>query len=633
MPATDKFAQDIGIILPLASFFLLTVLAIAKIFFYIRRRFPIRVNCWFCNRNDRIAYDLRNSFICKGCNQYNGFTTDGDYNREIPEQHFTKLNPVTNCVFSEENVYDLKKTNGLCYSCNRNQELKILQLASFVPENDDNFDLEVDQYKDSLEKAYKLCTRCERVVKRSINKVKSRFVGKQNPQEAPRKLKLVGGLLWASVGLAAVNFTAVLVNLRISQKSMELWIGEGASEALLKTFAYILALKTVFMNYVVENPISSAIFLYWKAPVDYLSSFLTFEQTDRDTYHDFKELFNISATLVTILLIVISEGRRLGVFSTLLLLWSFITLLHNHKIFIGPVDHEIVSISEFLTAILAFGLSYRCLVTPMTFKKQNLNSSFHKIYPETAQDSEEEEEELSISRNSTNNSVLNASLNSTIRPSQFPSATIYSSSPVSMLSKNTSKIDLTVPHLFQSSLNLNTLNNSHVRHRGSTNPFLTHLNLDRQTPRSIISPPRLIPNTVSEPSWVAGGFWPTSPSKSNQSPIPNTDFVPIMSRTSSQSSGFESSAPFSRENSVAKDDRASVFSEPLLKPTAVYPSMKRFTTPRPTSNLGDSFFSRPGNGLYKSTSPPHDKWGRPSVLGQRGSIFNFKKFGNDLPQL
>lgn len=37
--------------------------------------------------------------------------------------------------------------NGLCQPCNRNQELKVQQLATFEPQNDAYFDEEVEEYR------------------------------------------------------------------------------------------------------------------------------------------------------------------------------------------------------------------------------------------------------------------------------------------------------------------------------------------------------------------------------------------------------------------------------------------------------------------------------------------------------
>lgn len=89
-------------------------------FYNFRKRFPITVNCWFCNFNTKVPYNNQNSFSCPACKQYNGFTTDGEYNRDIPEQHYSKLN-ASNSNYCQKADLRLTAHNGLCDACNRNQ--------------------------------------------------------------------------------------------------------------------------------------------------------------------------------------------------------------------------------------------------------------------------------------------------------------------------------------------------------------------------------------------------------------------------------------------------------------------------------------------------------------------------------
>lgn len=88
--------------------------------YHFRKRFPITVNCWFCNSNTKVPYKNQNSFSCPVCKQYNGFTTDGEYNRDIPEQHYSKLN-ASNSNYCRKADLRLTAHNGLCDACNRNQ--------------------------------------------------------------------------------------------------------------------------------------------------------------------------------------------------------------------------------------------------------------------------------------------------------------------------------------------------------------------------------------------------------------------------------------------------------------------------------------------------------------------------------
>lgn len=100
--------------------------------------------------------------------------------------------------------------------------------------------------------------------------------------------------------------------------------------------------------------------------------------------------------------------------------------------------------------------------------------------------------------------------------------------------------------------------------------------------KQVISPSRFNFNTTVPPqqpltqaSWVAGGYWnSTSPQKKCPPVLPTIDLMPIVSRTSSQSSGFESrassvvnggtgSSGADSEGSICGDAAESVFSESM----------------------------------------------------------------------
>lgn len=76
---------------------------------------------------------------------------DGDYNCDIPSQRSSKLNKIkkNSSGFSLNGsiTSTVPPTNGLCDPCNRNQELKMQQLASFEPENDAYFNDEVQDFR------------------------------------------------------------------------------------------------------------------------------------------------------------------------------------------------------------------------------------------------------------------------------------------------------------------------------------------------------------------------------------------------------------------------------------------------------------------------------------------------------
>ncbi|KAG6449451.1 hypothetical protein O3G_MSEX006081 [Manduca sexta] len=144
-----------------------------------------RVNCWFCNNNFWVKYPDRNSWTCPKCEQYNGFTKDGDYNKQLTTANDQIMK--TPKVFQKS-----PPKNGLCKMCNINQQLKVTQLANFVPMNENKYDEEIEGYRLQLEKAYKLCSPCKKVVQIKLHKEKETLLGsklleKRTPEKKNHK--------------------------------------------------------------------------------------------------------------------------------------------------------------------------------------------------------------------------------------------------------------------------------------------------------------------------------------------------------------------------------------------------------------------------------------------------------------
>lgn len=127
-----------------------------------------KVNCWFCNENTVVPYGNRNCWDCPNCDQYNGFQSNGDYNKPIPAQYNEHLNHgVCGSLPSAVTAQTQQWVNCqmlLCKKCNNNQSVKVKQLASFIPRDDENYDEEIDAYKHHLEQTYKLCRPCQTAV-------------------------------------------------------------------------------------------------------------------------------------------------------------------------------------------------------------------------------------------------------------------------------------------------------------------------------------------------------------------------------------------------------------------------------------------------------------------------------------
>ncbi|KAL8594001.1 hypothetical protein ACOMHN_028987 [Nucella lapillus] len=144
----------------------IVIVAILIVFKKLRPLFPVKVNCWFCDRDTQVPFGNRNCWDCPHCDQYNGFTPDGDYNKPVPAQYTEEINHPVNCEPTEF----LTRSQFLCHACQRNQLLKVKQLAAFEPLNEATYDEEMSFYKRHLEKVYALCPLCDAVVKRGLER-------------------------------------------------------------------------------------------------------------------------------------------------------------------------------------------------------------------------------------------------------------------------------------------------------------------------------------------------------------------------------------------------------------------------------------------------------------------------------
>ncbi|KAF5282344.1 hypothetical protein FQR65_LT14333 [Abscondita terminalis] len=154
-------------ICPTISLFCLIILITINVYKFIRRKFSVKVNCWFCNQWTKVPYDNQNSFECPTCLQYNGFNLDGGYNRVLSAQYDERLNKN---VETTQGNGTTAAYNGLCRICNNNQQLRVFQLANFVPLSEANYDVEIEHFAKQLDKAYKLCDQCEKILKKIIQK-------------------------------------------------------------------------------------------------------------------------------------------------------------------------------------------------------------------------------------------------------------------------------------------------------------------------------------------------------------------------------------------------------------------------------------------------------------------------------
>ncbi|CAB3404193.1 unnamed protein product [Caenorhabditis bovis] len=160
----------------------------APIIYKLARPRKKTVNCWFCNKDTKVDAVNVNSFVCPHCEQYNGFTKDGDYNRRIPEQSHSMATPKRFCQsvnatkkrdLIPERLNGLrmspKNENGLCGDCNRNQELIMKKIADFEPINEERWNEELEEFRYKLDRIYQLCPRCTLAVHGKIEEDKKKY--------------------------------------------------------------------------------------------------------------------------------------------------------------------------------------------------------------------------------------------------------------------------------------------------------------------------------------------------------------------------------------------------------------------------------------------------------------------------
>lgn len=546
-----------------------------------RKRFAITVNCWFCNNNTRVPYEQKNAFSCPSCSQYNGFSDDGNYNREIPEHHHSKLNASAN-GFCQRTDTRLPHNNGLCEPCNRNQEMKVIQLANFKPRVEARYEEEIEDYRQKLEDSYQLCQKCQHHLLKTLNRVKTKFIGSRLTQLMSKGVPLVATVKAVKKNRQILSKLTMVTIFGLSVanliKDMNISIRSMTSDSMHNIYFHIVALYLTI--------------------VDLLKSWLS--ELGKGNLVDINT--DALATLAVILNIGILFGQtrvRQQIVASLLL-WSVKMVLT--EISINPA-YELAVQCSIATTLVIVSVS-------MLFKSRNgdpvteQNASFHKMHVEVAEDSETENDLESSSLGGRTPSNYSPSTSSFRFSPRSASGTLigpalFSSSHRPMHNRTFGQPDLSNQnfsirhevaiadrsqvHRDITKLNISGLGStSTVRDfnlNKSLNPFsLENSRCGSPTPSiasvfsgasraQVISPPRLEPTFMAETatSWVGGGYW-SSPQKrflEAQNFSKNE-----MSRSSSQSSGLGTidSDKNSRENSIIHEDfGTSIFSEPIRR--------------------------------------------------------------------
>lgn len=230
------------------------------------------------------------------------------------------------------------------------------QLAAFIPTHEDNFDEEVEEYKQQLEKSYRLCPRCEKVLKRALNKVKNNILGSKlaqigskgfsildmhmatNQITATKKKEFFTKIcFYTLVFLSVINLIKVTQNIEISKLRLETVFNPPATQLIIQLVSYIAVAKQTIItgySYILNIPIvsQSTLFMGTITQMIYLTvnpkeSFINFWKVnfDFDEYKtinsDPEFMVNFAGILLSISLIFL-QGFQTRKQALVILIWA-----------------------------------------------------------------------------------------------------------------------------------------------------------------------------------------------------------------------------------------------------------------------------------------------------------------------
>lgn len=230
------------------------------------------------------------------------------------------------------------------------------QLAAFVPTHEDNFDEEVEDYKQQLEQSYRLCPRCEKVLKRALNKVKNNILGSKlaqigakgfsildlhmatNQITATKKKEFFTKIcFYTLVFLSVINLIKVTQNIEISKIRLETVFNPMTTQLIIQIVSYISVAKQLIISvysYILNIPIvsQSTLFLGTITQMIYLTinpkeSFINFWKVNFD-FDEYKTInsdpdfmVNFAGILLSLSLIFL-QGFQTIRQALVILIWS-----------------------------------------------------------------------------------------------------------------------------------------------------------------------------------------------------------------------------------------------------------------------------------------------------------------------
>eukprot|EP00743_Colponemidia_sp_Colp-15_P011191 GILK01012453.1.p1 GENE.GILK01012453.1~~GILK01012453.1.p1 ORF type:complete len:506 (+),score=83.12 GILK01012453.1:34-1551(+) len=189
----DISPSYVYIILTIVAIFLLWILK--RLIF---RSPDVKVNCWFCNKDSKVVRHAYNSWICPHCDQYNGFTKDGNYNQDISSltahhSYTTNTYSTDSAGLSRSSPRPSSSTHAspLCASCAHNTLQYVQSIAQFEPSNEARFQQEAEEYRENMERLYRLCNRCSETVQTSLTTLDDKLRKERFNQSLERSRKML----------------------------------------------------------------------------------------------------------------------------------------------------------------------------------------------------------------------------------------------------------------------------------------------------------------------------------------------------------------------------------------------------------------------------------------------------------
>ncbi|XP_067639895.1 uncharacterized protein [Eurosta solidaginis] len=346
--------------------------------------------------------------MCPDCEQYNGFTNDGDYNRDMFQQFncsnksvgIARLDQSSTERDTSVSALSATKNNGLCHECNEAQRLKVEKLAQFEPKSESRFDAELHCYKSKLEEQYRLCGTCERHLRKVLHEKKKIVLGSKFldfiikgaetlKQPHFNHIRQVQRQLWKRrlslhiTILTIINLICLCYMLpTLKREHITTVLGDRFGEQLFFAMSHVLALARVFTTYISEisaYPLLEKLKLFIRTIFMMLlySLGLKFPKIARINFSALYVLVYPFTLLVMTFGYKLIDGFKLTRFTFLLALWSaFAGGLIEEQLYFPP--NVLLLIASALTLLLS--VTNEVEISPKLH--DNSANSFHKIYSE-----------------------------------------------------------------------------------------------------------------------------------------------------------------------------------------------------------------------------------------------------------